>query len=466
MRFARRLGSLGSPLAALLLAGQAVMGINLDINSADSIKNAAATAAYDMMSYYQGNQSGQIPGKLPGTWWEGGAMFMTLIQYWHWTGDPSYNPVTIQGMLWQKGEYNDYMPANWSSYLGNDDQVFWGLAAMTGAELNFPSQPDAPSWLELAQGVFNTQVPRWDPNTCHGGLRWQIFTYQAGYNQKNAISNGGLFQLAARLARYTNNQTYADWAEKIWDWSTSVPLVNINTSTWNIADLVTVESDCQAASDIQWTYNYGTYISGAAYMYNFTNGSQKWKDRLDGLLKPTYSTFFPAQYGGDTMSEVSCEPVNTCDRNMICFKGFLSSWLTFTSLIAPYTYNDILPKLQKSAQAAANSCTGGDDGEHCGISWVENKFDGHSGLEEQMAALSIFSSNMVAFQSKNKAPLTADTGGNSTSNPNAGLGDSSSHEQDGLTKPITAADRAGAGIVTAIFVSGWVGMVSWMVLER
>lgn len=140
---------------------------------------------------------------------------------------------------------------------------------MTGAELNFPSQPDAPSWLELAQGVFNTQVPRWDPNTCHGGLRWQIFTYQAGYNQKNAISNGGLFQLAARLARYTNNQTYADWAEKIWDWSTSVPLVNINTSTWNIADLVTVESDCQAASDIQWTYNYGTYISGAAYMYNF-----------------------------------------------------------------------------------------------------------------------------------------------------------------------------------------------------
>lgn len=197
-----------------------------------------------------------------------------------------------------------------------------------------------------------------------------------------------------------------------------------------------------------------------------TNGSQKWKDRLDGLLKPTYSTFFPAQYGGDTMSEVSCEPVNTCDRNMICFKGFLSSWLTFTSLIAPYTYNDILPKLQKSAQAAANSCTGGDDGEHCGISWVENKFDGHSGLEEQMAALSIFSSNMVAFQSKNKAPLTADTGGNSTSNPNAGLGDSSSHEQDGLTKPITAADRAGAGIVTAIFVSGWVGMVSWMVLER
>lgn len=83
----------------------------------ESIKNAAATAAYDMMSYYQGNQSGQIPGKLPDTWWEGGAMFMTLIQYWHWTGDNSYNDITQTGMMWQAGENYDYMPSNYSRYL-------------------------------------------------------------------------------------------------------------------------------------------------------------------------------------------------------------------------------------------------------------------------------------------------------------------------------------------------------------
>lgn len=70
-----------------------------------------------MMSYYHGNESGQIPGKLPDTWWEGGAMFMTLIQYWHFTGDSSYNDVVTQGMLWQAGENADYMPSNWSSYL-------------------------------------------------------------------------------------------------------------------------------------------------------------------------------------------------------------------------------------------------------------------------------------------------------------------------------------------------------------
>jgi len=69
-----------------------------------------------MMSYYNGNQSGQTPGTLPGTWWEGGAMFMTLIQYWHWTGDTSYNEVTAQGMLWQAGQDANYMPANSSEF--------------------------------------------------------------------------------------------------------------------------------------------------------------------------------------------------------------------------------------------------------------------------------------------------------------------------------------------------------------
>jgi hypothetical protein len=113
MRFACRLRS----VAALLLAGQAAMGINIDITSADSIKTAASQAAYDMMTYYNGNETGQIPGKLPGTWWVGGAMFMTLMQYWHWTGDDTYNAEVIQGMVWQAGDYNDFMTANYSSYL-------------------------------------------------------------------------------------------------------------------------------------------------------------------------------------------------------------------------------------------------------------------------------------------------------------------------------------------------------------
>ncbi|EHA26546.1 CAZyme family GH76 [Aspergillus niger] len=438
-----------------------VTALQLDINDEQSIKDAARTTAFNMMSYYHGNESGQTPGKLPDTWWEGGAMFMTLIQYWYWTGDTSYNEVTTQGMLWQKGD-NDYFPANDSNYLGNDDQVFWGLAAMTAAELNYPEQDGQPSWLSLAQGVFNTQVPRWDTTSCQGGLRWQIWPYQAGYTTKNAISNGGLFQLAARLGRYTNNDTYTDWAEKIWDWSATTPL--LQTEDWYIADTTTTEANCKDHGDIQWTYNYGTYLSGAAYMYNLTNGADKWKKGLDGLLASTFSRFFPKEYGSNIMSEISCEPNMMCDRNQDCFKGFLSSWLTFTTTIAPYTADQILPKIQQSALAAAKQCSGGDSGTQCGRRWYQAQWDGETSLESDMSALSVFSSNMITHRQsqggQSQGPLTSDTGGTSQSNPNAGTG-----PKDAPNKlpDITTGDRAGASILTVLFVGSWAGAITWLV---
>ena len=67
-----------------------------------------------MMSYYNGNTTVGIPGLFPGPyyWWEAGAAFGQLIDYWYYTGDTSYNDVVTQGMLFQTGPNNDYMPPN------------------------------------------------------------------------------------------------------------------------------------------------------------------------------------------------------------------------------------------------------------------------------------------------------------------------------------------------------------------
>jgi mannan endo-1,6-alpha-mannosidase len=37
-----------------------------------------------MMKYYTGNHTGDVPGNLPDPyyWWEAGAMFMNMIEYW------------------------------------------------------------------------------------------------------------------------------------------------------------------------------------------------------------------------------------------------------------------------------------------------------------------------------------------------------------------------------------------------
>jgi hypothetical protein len=70
----------------------------------DQILESARTLAYDMILFYKGNQSGEIPGILPGPptehkgdyyWWEGGAMMGTYVDYWHLSVHPGPKPRLI-----------------------------------------------------------------------------------------------------------------------------------------------------------------------------------------------------------------------------------------------------------------------------------------------------------------------------------------------------------------------------------
>ena len=156
------------------------------------------------------------------------------------------------------------------------------MAAITAAELKYPDVPEKPSWLGLAQAVLNTQWARWDTTKCGGGLRWQLYPYQAGYTTKNSVSNGGFFQLAARLATYTGNASYAKLADEMWDWSIGSPLVN--PQTWHIGDTTSMESNCTDLGNIQWPYNNAMYLMGAAYMYNYVRYLPCLRYRLDEPL--------------------------------------------------------------------------------------------------------------------------------------------------------------------------------------
>ena len=194
-------------------------------------------------------------------------MFGSLIDYWYYTNDTSYNDVVQQAMVHQAGDDRNYMPANASKSLGNDDQGFWGMSAMTAAETNFQNPPaEDPQWLALAQAVFATQSSRWDLTSCGGGLKWQIFTFNTGYDYKNSISNGAMFNLASRLAVYTGNDTYAQWAAKTWDWVEQIGLVSAEGKVYDgTSDLL----NCTELDHMQWSYNAGIYMHGAANMYKY-----------------------------------------------------------------------------------------------------------------------------------------------------------------------------------------------------
>lgn len=144
------------------------------------------------------------------------------------------------------------------------------MAALTAAELNFPNPPaDQPQWLALAQAVFNTQAdPKRYDETCNGGLRWQIPFSNLGYDYKNTISNGCFFNMGARLAVYTGNETYAKYAERAWDWTTGVGFID---KDYNVYDGGHIEYNCTDINPVQFSYNHGVFLLGAATMYNFVS---------------------------------------------------------------------------------------------------------------------------------------------------------------------------------------------------
>lgn len=221
-----------------------------------------------MVKYYTGNNTGDVPGNLPDPyyWWEAGAMFGSLIDYWYYTGDDTYNKITTQAMLHQAGPDRDYQPENQTKSLGNDDQSFWGLAAMSAAEQKYPDPTEEDiSWLALAQAVFNTQYAVWDNETCGGGLRWQKVSLNVGFDYKNTITQGCFFNLAARLGYYTHNSSYLDAATMSWDWSESVGLIG---GDWKFPDGTWIDDGCKRKNTLTFSYNAGVFLLGASVMYN------------------------------------------------------------------------------------------------------------------------------------------------------------------------------------------------------
>lgn len=166
--------------------------------------------------------------------------------------------------------------------------------------------------------------------------------------------------------------------------------------------------------------------------------------------------FFPQKYGsGEVLSEVACDPIMTCDRNQLGFKGYMSMWLAFTALLMPETYDKIAPKLQTTALAVSKQCSG-ESKSLCGEQWWNPTWDGMQGLEVQMAALGAVTANLMIMS--HQSPKTVDT------NPDGGA-DAIDTGDDGRQKKsrITTGDRAGAWVLTVIMIVFIAGGMGWLV---
>lgn len=420
----------------------------------DSLKNVTALIADGLMDYYTGDEYGQTVGMFsnPYYWWEAGGAWGSMIDYWYYMENDTYLNQTYEALLAQVGDDWNYVPLNQSTTEGNDDQGFWGIAVMAAAERNFPNPPDdQPQWLYLAQAVFNTMALRWDPDHCGGGLRWQIFEWNSGYDYKNSVSNGCLFHIGARLARYTGNTSYVDWCDKVHDWMYDTGL--IHESDWYfVYDGANIDDNCTAITKLQWTYNQGLMMSGSAYLYNFTE-EEKWRTRTLDYLRS--STVF---FNDSVLYEAACQGSNNCNNDQRSFKAYFSRFLGLTAYMVPETYDDIYSLLDASARAASNSCSGGTDGHTCGLNWWYSGWDGYYGLGEQMSALEVMQNLRIRDR---PAPCT-----NSTCGTSQGDGAAGTQQSQTNLSPLTIdkGDEAGAAIITVVVGATIVGAFAWTVL--
>jgi mannan endo-1,6-alpha-mannosidase len=97
--------------------------------------------------------------------------------------------------------------------------------------------------------------------------------------------------------------------------------------------------------------------------------------------------------------------------------------MALTAQLAPYTASGIFPLLESTATAAASFCNQGTNGTQCTMWWAQpNGGPATLGVGQQMSALNVFNSNMVKFMTT--GVITAESGGTSQGNPDAGASSS------------------------------------------
>jgi hypothetical protein len=198
-------------------------------------------------------------------------------------------------------------------------------------------------------------------------------------------------------------------------------------------------------------------------MYNYTNGADKWRNALTGFLNRTDQFYPPTK--NSVMTEI-CEEKDLCDTDQESFKAYLSRWLGVCIQMAPFTHDMIMPRLQTSAKAAAQTCVGpskhGAGNYACGMRWWWNGFDGKQGVGQQMTALNIIS---VLNVDRVPPPYSSNTGGSSKGDPGLGTGSVDDDIPQIHTEPVTTADKAGASILTILVVVFVVVGAWWLIWE-
>lgn len=374
-------GSVYSCLAALALVSS-VESAKVQPPPTKDVVDTASRIASAIFEIYNVDTPFNVPGIIPESEWElsSAIMWSSLIEYWHYTGKDNYNSQTLKALAAQAGKKDDFA-RNLKQYDMNmitADQGLWGSAALLAAERGYPQPENVDkSWIEMAENAFEGFASYWNEDKrCGGGLP-QLPKVVADNmhpsipDVRDMLTQGAFFSMAARLARYTSDKKYADWADKTWAWVEKVGL--LNTKTYTIKEPLLSE-DCAMDEDddnAEEVNSNAFMVLGAAFMYNVTEGDSKWKERAQGLTDHALKQWFK-EADGILVNE--CEE-DDCGSDWKVFKGASMSMYAQAVEVAPFLKDSLYTPIIKSGSAAMHACRDyeihGEDSFSCGFLWAK-----------------------------------------------------------------------------------------------
>ncbi|GLA63034.1 hypothetical protein AtubIFM54640_004171 [Aspergillus tubingensis] len=447
-----------------------VAALDLDINSTQSIKDAATVTVQNTLT--NSSLSGNVNPVYGDTneWLFNSStveawLYSTLIPYWNLTGNDTYNELISKRMYSMAGlELGD----SWSESDNdtNMNHAAWALGAVTAAEMDFPVDSSKESWLFYAGQAQGTLRSTFTFSTvCDGGLEIANNALaETNLSMKDAISNGEFLQLSSRLAYLTtgdNRSSYTDDAVKIWNWCVDNDMVV--ESNWTVNFLVvntTASGNCTTygTNNFEFTYVYGLYMSAAAYLYNVTN-ADVWKTRAEGLLNTIMNKFVDdgviQELGVLYNPDAGFSSATWGDDTAYALKGLLASCLAVVTHLLPDTVDTIEPLLRNTAEAAAKQCSGMSNGTVCGSDWTKSTYDKDPNFFGSMSAVNAFTANLLMSRSSNSSSTT----GSSTN------GTSTDAESSGSSGGLSGGDIAGIAVGSVAGVA-LIAAVAFLILRK
>ena len=212
--------------------------------------------------YYDNN------GKADWNYWPQAHALDVVIDAYIRTGSNSYKTIIDQwyeGVKAKNGNtfYNEFY-----------DDMEWNALAMLRAYKATNDERFKTATID----VWNDIKTGWNDNA-GGGIAWR----KSQPYSKNACSNGPACILAARLYQEFGDESYKEWALKIYNWEKST-LVNMNNGM--VYDNINSETG-EINKDWIFTYNTGTFIGSAVELHKIFNEKSYLND---AVLVADYTT--------------------------------------------------------------------------------------------------------------------------------------------------------------------------------